>query len=116
MRYGYNVYMRVGPGWPCTVPFGVPSVVTRAALVVFGVFVRGQSFRSSSSVTFEFHILTMRFSSTLVSAAAFFELCIAGYVLEDDFMTSFYDNFNFFTGHDPTNGSYCMRVNWAKAD
>jgi hypothetical protein len=48
----------------------------------------------------------MRFSSTLISAAAFFELCIAGYVLEDDYMTDFYENFNFFTGEDPTHGSY----------
>jgi hypothetical protein len=48
--------------------------------------------------------LTMRFSTTLVSAAAFFELCIAGYVLEDDYMTDFYGNFNFFTGADPTEG------------
>lgn len=45
----------------------------------------------------------MRFS-TLVSAAAFFELSIAGYVLEDDYMTDFYSNFNFFTGPDPTLG------------
>jgi hypothetical protein len=45
----------------------------------------------------------MRFS-TLVSAAAFFELSIAGYVLEDDYMTDFYGNFNFFTGSDPTEG------------
>jgi hypothetical protein len=42
--------------------------------------------------------------STLVSAAAFFELSIAGYVLEDDYMTDFYGNFNFFTAEDPTEG------------
>jgi hypothetical protein len=47
--------------------------------------------------------IKMRFS-TLVSAAAFFELSIAGYVLEDDYMTDFYSNFNFFTGADPTDG------------
>ncbi|CAO2656724.1 Nn.00g055270.m01.CDS01 [Neocucurbitaria sp. VM-36] len=45
----------------------------------------------------------MRFS-TLASAAAFFELGIAGYVLEDDYMTDFYGGFDFFTGADPTEG------------
>lgn len=49
-------------------------------------------------------VLTMRFSSTLISAAAFGRLCIAGYVLEDDYMTDFYGNFEFFTGPDPTEG------------
>jgi hypothetical protein len=44
--------------------------------------------------------------TTLVSAAAFFELSIAGYVLEDDYMTDFYSNFNFFTDKDPTQGRY----------
>lgn len=58
----------------------------------------------------------MRFSSTLISAAAFFELCIAGYVLEDDYMTDFYENFNFFSGEDPTHGSYGILGNWAGAD
>ncbi|KAH7076841.1 concanavalin A-like lectin/glucanase domain-containing protein [Paraphoma chrysanthemicola] len=46
----------------------------------------------------------MRFATTLISAAAFFDLCIAGYVLEDDYMTDFYGNFDFFTGADPTEG------------
>ena len=46
----------------------------------------------------------MRFS-TLASAAAFFELSIAGYVLEDDYMTDFYGGFDFFTGADPTEGA-----------
>jgi hypothetical protein len=59
---------------------------------------RSQSFRFSSSFLFN-----MRFS-TLVSAAAFFDLSIAGYVLEDDYMTDFYGNFDFFTGPDPTQG------------
>ncbi|CAG5172959.1 uncharacterized protein ALTATR162_LOCUS7556 [Alternaria atra] len=45
----------------------------------------------------------MRFS-TLTSAAAFFQLSIAGYVLEDDYMTDFYGAFDFFTGPDPTEG------------
>ncbi|KAF1836674.1 hypothetical protein BDW02DRAFT_587192 [Decorospora gaudefroyi] len=45
----------------------------------------------------------MRFS-TLTSAAALFELSIAGYVLEDDYMTDFYGSFDFFTGADPTEG------------
>ncbi|KAF1944136.1 hypothetical protein EJ02DRAFT_109735 [Clathrospora elynae] len=45
----------------------------------------------------------MRFS-TLTSAAAFFELSIAGYVLQDDYMTDFYGAFDFFTGEDPTEG------------
>jgi hypothetical protein len=46
----------------------------------------------------------MRFS-TLTSAAAFFELSIAGYVLQDDYMSDFYGNFDFFTGADPTEGT-----------
>jgi hypothetical protein len=45
----------------------------------------------------------MRYS-TLIAAAACFELSIAGYVLEDDYTTDFYSNFNFFTGEDPTEG------------
>ena len=45
----------------------------------------------------------MRFS-TLASAAALFELSIAGYVLEDDYMNDFFGGFNFFTGPDPTEG------------
>lgn len=46
----------------------------------------------------------MHFSPTLLSASALFKLCIAGYVLEDDYMTDFYGNFDFFTGADPTDG------------
>ncbi len=46
----------------------------------------------------------MRFS-TLLSATALFELGLAGYTLEDDYMKEdFYSNFNFFTGADPTQG------------
>jgi hypothetical protein len=45
----------------------------------------------------------MRFS-TLTSAAAFFQMTIAGYVLEDDYMTDFYGAFDFFTDADPTEG------------
>jgi hypothetical protein len=48
----------------------------------------------------------MRFATTLISAAALFDLSIAGYVLEDDYMTDFYGNFNFFTGADPTDGLF----------
>jgi hypothetical protein len=57
----------------------------------------------------------MRFS-TLVSAAAFFELSIAGYVLEDDYMTDFYGKFNFFTGSDPTEGWYSVRARFGGAN
>ncbi|CBX95474.1 hypothetical protein IAQ61_004299 [Plenodomus lingam] len=45
----------------------------------------------------------MRFL-TLLPAAALFETSIAGYVLQDDYMTDFFGNFNFFTGPDPTKG------------
>ncbi|CAA9964538.1 Glycoside hydrolase family 16 protein [Pyrenophora teres f. maculata] len=45
----------------------------------------------------------MRFS-TVTSAAAFFQLTISSYVLQDDYMTDFYGGFNFFTGADPTSG------------
>ena len=45
----------------------------------------------------------MRFS-TLLSATALFELALAGYTLEDDYMKDFFGNFNFFTGNDPTEG------------
>jgi hypothetical protein len=43
-------------------------------------------------------------SFTLLLAAAFFDLSIAGYALEDDYMTDFYGAFDFFTAADPTNG------------
>ncbi|KAJ4344912.1 hypothetical protein N0V95_006112 [Ascochyta clinopodiicola] len=43
-------------------------------------------------------------SFTLLLAAAFFDLSIAGYALEDDYMTDFYGGFDFFTAADPTNG------------
>lgn len=49
------------------------------------------------------YIFAMRLS-TLATATALFDLGIAGYVLEDDYMTNFYDHFEFFTGKDPTNG------------
>ncbi|ORY08221.1 concanavalin A-like lectin/glucanase domain-containing protein [Clohesyomyces aquaticus] len=42
--------------------------------------------------------------STFLSAATLFQLSIAGYVLEDDYMKDFYGNFEFFTDKDPTNG------------
>ncbi|CAI6279834.1 unnamed protein product [Periconia digitata] len=43
--------------------------------------------------------------TTLVSAAAFTSTALAGYVLEDDYMSKdFYSEFSFFTGPDPTNG------------
>ncbi|PSN63503.1 hypothetical protein BS50DRAFT_458362, partial [Corynespora cassiicola Philippines] len=45
----------------------------------------------------------MHFSS-FAAAAALFRLSIAGYVLEDDYMTDFYGHFDFFTDEDPTNG------------
>ncbi|KAF2035926.1 hypothetical protein EK21DRAFT_53156 [Setomelanomma holmii] len=57
----------------------------------------------------------MRFATTLLSATAFFELCIAGYVLEDDYMTDFYGNFNFFTGADPTEEGFVKYVDEATA-
>ena len=41
---------------------------------------------------------------TLLMAAAFFDLSIAGYALEDDYMTDFYGAFDFFTDADPTSG------------
>ncbi|KAF2253269.1 glycoside hydrolase family 16 protein [Trematosphaeria pertusa] len=42
--------------------------------------------------------------STFASAAALFQLSIAGYVLEDDYMSDFYGSFDFFTDPDPTHG------------
>ena len=44
--------------------------------------------------------------STLLPAAVFFEMSIAGYVLQDDYMTDFFGNFDFWTGPDPTEGTY----------
>lgn len=49
-------------------------------------------------------------SLTLFLAAAFFDLSIAGYALEDDYMTDFYGAFDFFTAADPTNGKYCHGI------
>lgn len=45
----------------------------------------------------------MRFFA-LAAAAALCKVSIAGYVLEDDYMTDFYGAFDFFTGPDPTDG------------
>ncbi|KAF2187627.1 glycoside hydrolase family 16 protein [Zopfia rhizophila CBS 207.26] len=42
--------------------------------------------------------------STLLSTATLFHLSIAGYVLKDDYMKDFYNQFDFFTAPDPTNG------------
>ncbi|OCK80932.1 glycoside hydrolase family 16 protein [Lepidopterella palustris CBS 459.81] len=42
--------------------------------------------------------------STLLTCAAFIRLSIAGYVLEDDYTSNFFDKFDFFTSSDPTNG------------
>ncbi|KAF2634919.1 hypothetical protein P280DRAFT_554148 [Massarina eburnea CBS 473.64] len=43
--------------------------------------------------------------STLVSAAAFASTALAGYVLQDDYLSKdFYSNFDFFTATDPTHG------------
>jgi hypothetical protein len=44
--------------------------------------------------------------STLISAAALSQVTLAGYVLQDDYMSGgFYDNFDFFTAPDPTHGT-----------
>src|SRR5690242_20844113 len=40
-----------------------------------------------------------------LAAASLFDLSIAGYALEDDYMTDFYGAFDFFTAPDPTNGT-----------
>lgn len=42
--------------------------------------------------------------STLLSATALAAPALAGYVLEDDYMTDFYGHFDFFTEPDPTHG------------
>ncbi|KAI8940333.1 hypothetical protein NX059_004026 [Plenodomus lindquistii] len=46
----------------------------------------------------------MRFFSTLLPAAVLVQTSIAGYVLQDDYMTDFFGGFDFFTGPDPTEG------------
>lgn len=46
--------------------------------------------------------------STLLSGAALFQLSIAGYVLEDDYMKDFYGSFDFFTAPDPTEGMFSV--------
>lgn len=78
----------------------IGSIVFLSSFLVYSLrrLARSHSFRY-----FRAYILTMRFS-TLTLAAALSELSIAGYVLEDDYMTDFYKNFDFFTGTDPTNG------------
>jgi hypothetical protein len=45
------------------------------------------------------------FASKFLLSFAFVRLSIAGYVLQDSFNpTGFFDNFDFFTGEDPTQG------------
>ncbi len=46
----------------------------------------------------------MRSATLLLAAASLFDLSVAGYALEDDYMTDFYGAFDFFTASDPTNG------------
>ncbi|KAF1932494.1 glycoside hydrolase family 16 protein [Didymella exigua CBS 183.55] len=46
----------------------------------------------------------MRSFTLLLAAASLFDLSIAGYALEDDYMTDFYGAFDFFDTADPTNG------------
>ncbi|KAH6637871.1 concanavalin A-like lectin/glucanase domain-containing protein [Boeremia exigua] len=46
----------------------------------------------------------MRSFTFLLAAASLFDLSVAGYALEDDYMTDFYGAFDFFTAPDPTNG------------
>lgn len=46
----------------------------------------------------------MRSFTLLWATASLFDLSIAGYALEDDYMTDFYGAFDFFTDADPTNG------------
>ena len=41
----------------------------------------------------------MRTSAFLLAAASLFDLSIAGYALEDDYMTDFYGGFEFFGFH-----------------
>ena len=52
----------------------------------------------------------MRTSTFLLAAASLFDLSIAGYALEDDYMTDFYGGFEFFTDADPTNGNILVHV------
>jgi hypothetical protein len=51
-----------------------------------------------------FSVLTMRSFTLFLAAASLFDLSIAGYALEDDYMTDFYGAFDFFDTADPTNG------------
>ena len=46
----------------------------------------------------------MRSTTLLLATASLFDLSIAGYALEEDYMTDFYGAFDFFTAADPTNG------------
>jgi hypothetical protein len=49
--------------------------------------------------------------STLFSAAALSQLAVAGYTLQDDYMSGgFYDNFDFFTDPDPTHGTWACSI------
>lgn len=90
-------------------PDGPASTLLQSGSIVFDFrflficLLRASSTQPVLPVLLHTCVFKMRFS-TLVSAAAFFELSIAGYVLEDDYMTDFYSNFNFFTGPDPTLG------------
>ncbi|KAI9873128.1 MAG: hypothetical protein M1830_000807 [Pleopsidium flavum] len=53
--------------------------------------------------------------TTLLLCAGFVDLSIAGYVIEDDYTPStLFNMFDFFTGHDPTNG-YVSYVDQATA-
>jgi hypothetical protein len=47
----------------------------------------------------------MRSFALVAAAAALVDQCMAGYVLEDDYMTDFFGGFDFFDKPDPTNGT-----------
>jgi hypothetical protein len=55
----------------------------------------------------------MRSFTTLLAAASLFDLSIAGYALEDDYMTDFYGAFDFFDTADPTNGMFLACLSFA---
>ena len=86
-----------------------------ALLVVFSTlaFYHSHASRthSLSSVFSSSSVLTMRTSTFLLAAASLFDLSIAGYALEDDYMTDFYGGFEFFTDPDPTNGNIPIHSN-----
>jgi hypothetical protein len=88
-----------------TVPLPSSSLVVSLCERRFLLF--PSSFNLDSGSLF----FTMRSFALVAAAAALVDQSLAGYVLEDDYMTDFFGGFDFFDKPDPTNGASFKAIN-----